>query len=309
MGSQQPKYVKFPWSNMTQPTDGSTSFPPVRACIFDMDGLLIDTEHLYTRLTNEILHKYKRPSLPWSLKAELQGRTGPMAYDLFQAWAKLPISREEFFAKQSALQRQYFPTCHPHAGVPELLNQLQHAGTKLALATSSQTANFHLKTAHLPELFRHFPDELRITGDDPRVAEGRGKPAPDIFLAALEAINLQCRSKGEREVSPEECLVFEDSVPGISAGRRAFMRVVWVPYAGLVEVFKDRIGEVLAGRGDARAEELDRKLEGRSKELNKMADEMGGLKGWPGRVGDGWGERLDSLEEFDIAKYGIEVNN
>ena len=294
---------------MTQPINGSTSFPPVRACIFDMDGLLIDTEHLYTRLTNEILQKYNRPSLPWALKAELQGRTGPMAYELFQSWAQLPIPREEFFAQQSALQRQYFPTCHPHAGVPELLDRLQQAGCQVALATSSQTTNFHLKTAHLPALFRHFPPELRVTGDDPRVAEGRGKPAPDIFLAALEAINLQCRAKGEREVKPEECLVFEDSVPGISAGRRAGMRVIWVPYAGLLEVFKDRLGEVLAGRGDVRAEELDHRLEGRSKELNRMADELGGLRGWPGRVGDGWGERLDSLEGFDISRYGVKVGS
>ena len=41
-----------------------------------MDGLLIDSEDIYTTATNEVLHKYGRPSLPWSIKAQLQGRTG-----------------------------------------------------------------------------------------------------------------------------------------------------------------------------------------------------------------------------------------
>lgn len=42
-----------------------------------MDGLLIDSEDLYTIVTNEILQKYGRPILPWSVKAQLQGRPQP----------------------------------------------------------------------------------------------------------------------------------------------------------------------------------------------------------------------------------------
>lgn len=53
------------------------SFPPVRACLFDMDGLLIDSEDLYTHITNKILHSFGKPSLPWSIKAQLQGRPQP----------------------------------------------------------------------------------------------------------------------------------------------------------------------------------------------------------------------------------------
>lgn len=51
--------------------------PRIRACLFDMDGLLIDSEDLYTKVTNEILQKYGRPNLPWSIKAQLQGRPQP----------------------------------------------------------------------------------------------------------------------------------------------------------------------------------------------------------------------------------------
>lgn len=53
------------------------SFPNVRACLFDMDGLLIDSEDIYTFCNNIILHQYGKPSLPWSVKAQLQGRPGP----------------------------------------------------------------------------------------------------------------------------------------------------------------------------------------------------------------------------------------
>lgn len=51
--------------------------PCIRACLFDMDGLLIDSEDKYTMITNEVLQMYGRPMLPWSVKAQLQGRPQP----------------------------------------------------------------------------------------------------------------------------------------------------------------------------------------------------------------------------------------
>ena len=52
----------------------STSFPPVRACIFDVDGLLINSEDIYSEVYNSILHEYGRPDYPWSVKATQQSR-------------------------------------------------------------------------------------------------------------------------------------------------------------------------------------------------------------------------------------------
>lgn len=49
----------------------------MRACLFDMDGLLIDSEDKYTDITNAILQEYGKPLLPWSIKAQLQGRPQP----------------------------------------------------------------------------------------------------------------------------------------------------------------------------------------------------------------------------------------
>lgn len=49
-------------------------FPTVRACIFDVDGLLINSEDIYTELYNSVLHEFNRPDLPWTVKARQQSR-------------------------------------------------------------------------------------------------------------------------------------------------------------------------------------------------------------------------------------------
>lgn len=131
-------------------------------------------------------------------------------------------------AKMVALQHKYFPSTKPLPGAVSLLQTLSRTGFPIALATSSHARNFQLKTTHLQDIFAVFPRDRKVLGDDPRVAPGRGKPAPDIYLLALEMINEHIRKEGrEAEILPEECLVLEDSVPGVEAGRRAGCQVVW----------------------------------------------------------------------------------
>ncbi|KAK4121637.1 HAD-like protein [Parathielavia appendiculata] len=283
-----------------------TDFPPVRACLFDMDGLLLDTEDLYTLCINLILEKYQRPQLPWSIKAKLQGRPGPVANKLFHDWAQLPITQEEYIKQLYALQAQHFTTTQPLPGVPELLSNLgrtrywdlqkeeqnQPASNgqvphrvHIALATSSHEANFRLKTSHLSELFSVFPTTRRVLGDDPRIAPGRGKPLPDIFLLALQTIN-DSLPPNEKPITPDECLVFEDSVPGVEAGRRAGMRVIWCPHPMLKKEYAGREAEVLAGR-TGEAGDVD---------LHQV-----------GEVDDGWAEYLPTLVDFPYERYGIVV--
>lgn len=165
----------------------------------------------------------------------------------------------------------------------------------MALATSSNSANFKLKSSHLQHLFKYFPpDHQIIGGDDPRIAHGRGKPAPDIYLLALDLINKSQAAQGLPPVKPEECLVFEDAVTGVEAGRRAGMRVLWVPHPGLKDLFVDRVDEVLAG------------LSGQH-EHDPVQSEAAkqGLLGTVGALGDGWGECRDTLVGFPWAKYGL----
>lgn len=130
---------------------------------------------------------------------------------------------------------------------------------------------------------------------------------PDVFLIALGRINESLRLRGEREVRVEECLVLEDSVAGVEAGRRAGMRVCWVPHAGLRGVWRGREGRVLGGRsGDVDDEGED--VDGDVKVgVEQNDEESGGCS----RLlsGDGWAEMLMSLEDFDYEYYGIRLKD
>jgi pseudouridine-5'-monophosphatase len=276
--------------------------PPIRAALFDMDGLLIDSEDLYTIATNQILAKYDRPTLPWSIKAQLQGRPGPQASKIFHDWAQLPITLDEYFAENTALQKDLFPSTKSLPGVLDLLEQLRKRGVHMALATSSHKGNYVLKSSHLPHLFDYFAHEHRVLGDDPRIPPGRGKPAPDIYLLALSTLNASLRTQGVKELLPEECLVFEDSVPGVEAGRRAGMQVVWCPHPGLLKEYVGRESNVLAGLTGAHKEDEEEQLRSTEDEVKQGKRKTGA----PGEVDDGWGVLLASLVDFPYAQFGIE---
>ncbi|KAA6407780.1 MAG: hypothetical protein FRX48_08618 [Lasallia pustulata] len=289
-----------------------TDLPPIRACLFDMDGLLIDSEDIYTTCANTILRSYGKPDLPWSIKAQLQGRPASAAGLIFQKWAQLPISYPEFLRQQAAIQRELFPNTKPLPGVLRLLATLDKSRTHLALATSSHAGNFKLKSAHLPHLFAHFPPRQRVLGDDPRIPPGKGKPAPDIYLLALETVNEKIRAEGkERAIAPEECLVFEDSVPGVEAGRRAGMQVVWCPHPELLTEYKGRERAVLAGlTGDGvDAEEEAVKVAEEANVHGGKVEQGGWVKGTPGTLDDGWATLLETLEDFPYGQYGIRIHD
>lgn len=266
-----------------------------------MDGLLIDSEDLYTIVTNTILERYNRPRLPWSIKAQLQGRPGPQAGEIFHNWAQLPISRDEFFKEQIELQKQLFPNTKPLPGVLELLEGLKEHGVHMALATSSHKGNFVLKSSHLPHLFEYFAPELQVLGDDPRIPPGRGKPAPDIYLLALKILNERVTAQGHAEIKPEECLVFEDSVPGVESGRRAGMQAIWCPHPELLIEYKGREKEVLAGLTGEHKEDEEAQLQHTEVEVIEGKRKVG----LPGEINDGWGTLLESLVEFPYEGFGI----
>jgi pseudouridine-5'-monophosphatase len=259
-----------------------------------MDGLLIDSEDIYTTITNTILSRYNRPPIPWSIKAQLQGRPGPQANQIFQDWAQLPISKEEYMTEQKELQAAQFSGTQPLPGVMDLLAGLKERGVHMALATSSHKANYDLKTAHLGDMFKFFDDEHKVLGDDVRIPVGRGKPAPDIYLLALSTLNKTREAKGEPLIQPAECLVFEDSVPGVEAGRRAGMQVVWCPHPQLLVEYKGREKEVLAGLTGQHKEEEGEVIQGKR-----------GV-GMPGELDDGWAKLLESLVDFPYQTFGIE---
>ncbi|KXG47978.1 HAD-superfamily hydrolase, subfamily IA, variant 3 [Penicillium griseofulvum] len=271
-----------------------TDFPAIRACIFDMDGLLINSEDIIGLSTNHLLEKYGRPPLTRSMQAQLMGVADSTNSDIFHNWAKLPISREQFAQESSEGMRLRFPDCKPLPGAENILSSLSRARSastgemiQLALASSTKTRSYELKTSgpESKKLLSFFRPDRRVLGDDPRVGRGRGKPAPDIYLLALQSLNSGVEFEGNA-ILPSECLVFEDSIAGVEAGRRAGMRVVWVPHPDVAVKYEPMHKDILAGRS------------GRF----QVGDD------WQlGEIDDGWAESIPSLEEFDYEKYGFNV--
>lgn len=254
-------------------------------------------------VTNTVLQRHGRPPMPWSIKAQLQGRPAPQSGQILRDWAQLPISDEQFMKEQKELQAELFPSTKPLSGVLDLLAGLRERNIHMALATSSHAGNFKLKSSHLGNLFQFFAPEHQILGDDPRILPGRGKPAPDIYLLALSTLNKTLEGEGQLPIRPEECLVFEDSVPGVESGRRAGMQVVWCPHPGLLAEFNGREPEVLAGLTGEHKDDEEQQLH-----MIEMDAAQGSRKtGMPGKINDGWARLFISLVNFPYDSYGMTV--
>lgn len=212
-------------------------------------------------------------------------------------------------AKVAVVQKIRFPECKPLPGVTELLSTLSRVpGMQVALASSSHRANFHLKTNHMQELFSVFGEDRRVLGDDPRIPKGKGKPAPDIYLLALECINKGLKD-GEEKIEPEECLVFEDAVLGVEAGLRAGMQVVWCPHPELLKEYEGRENLVLAGKANEASETEGQEVAAGIEDniLRKERRTGSRAEEEPGRADDDRTVLLKTLEGFPYRRFGIEI--
>ncbi|EEF32737.1 2-deoxyglucose-6-phosphate phosphatase, putative [Ricinus communis] len=154
---------------------------PITHVIFDMDGLLLDTEKFYTEVQEIILARYNK-SFDWSLKAKMMGKKAIEAARIFveETGISDSLSAEDFLVEREEMLRSLFPTSELMPGARRLIRHLHAKGIPIALATGSHRRHFELKTQKHGELFslmHHF-----VLGDDPEVKQG--KPSPDVFLAA-----------------------------------------------------------------------------------------------------------------------------
>lgn len=182
----------------------------LRAVIFDMDGVIIDSEPFYFELdklvgrkygiefTDEFLHRFVGISdiNMWPLVIE--------EYKLTETVAELKRQKAEFREK---LFWEYIK--EPINGVMRLLEQLKKEGIKTAVASSSSRALIAkvLETLKLEAYY-----DVVCSGKEMK----RGKPFPDIFLKTAEFL----------DVLPEECVAIEDSFHGVQAACDAGMKVI-----------------------------------------------------------------------------------
>lgn len=185
---------------------------PIKAFIFDMDGVLTDTvEYHYQswqQLAAELNMAFSRKdyeqllglSRPDSMELFLQGR--PTSAADFQQLLK---KKNEYFLQLI----EHLSPANLLPGVSDLLNEIKQAGFKLAVASSSRNTPVILSRLKIAALFDAVSDSNTIK---------QAKPAPDLFLDAARRLG----------VSPPACAVFEDSAAGVEAGLAAGMLVVGI---------------------------------------------------------------------------------
>lgn len=183
----------------------------IEAVIFDMDGVIIDSEPMHREVENDIF-KSLGISMAINEHDSFCGKTMKSMWSILKDKYKLSNSvdelvntkRENFF-KYLKLQKELKPI----EGIPELIDSLYKNKYKLAVASSSpmEIIDFIIKSYGLDKYFN-----VIITGE----SIAKSKPEPDIFLHAAEKL----------KVEPHKCIVIEDSHNGATAAKRAGMKCI-----------------------------------------------------------------------------------
>jgi HAD superfamily hydrolase (TIGR01509 family) len=183
----------------------------VEGAVFDLDGTLVDNIAFHFEAFRVLAGRHGLAPMD---DATFQSFNGLKNEDIFPRFLGRALTRDEIHAlsdeKEATYRALYAPKLAPHRGATELLERLRSAGVKLAVASSAPPANRSMVLDGLAWTERF---------DAVVASEGlRGKPAPDIFLAAAERLG----------VAPDTCVAFEDAANGIKAAAAAGMLVVGI---------------------------------------------------------------------------------
>lgn len=184
---------------------------PIEAVIFDMDGVLADSEPLYHLSLDQVLNAHGH-TLTEEDNRIILGTTVEFTWKTLKERFNLDGDLQDWIGVyDEVLLKNLKANIEPSPGLYDLLDSLQARGLPFGLASSSQGnwVDVILTILGVKERFR-----VVMSGD----MVTNGKPAPEIYLTAA----------GKLGVEPSKCLVFEDSPHGIQAGKAAGMTVVAV---------------------------------------------------------------------------------
>lgn len=182
-----------------------------KAFLFDLDGTLVDSMWIWEKIDIEYLGRYGL-ELPDNLQASIEGMSFSETALYFKERFSIPDSLEEMKADWNRMAWEKYTQEVPlKPGIRDFLEYYRARGVKMAVATSNsrELAEAVLAVHGLTDVF-----DTVVTGCE----VAHGKPWPDIYLEAAARLG----------VDAGECLVFEDVVAGIQAGRSAGMKVAAV---------------------------------------------------------------------------------
>ena len=186
---------------------------PLRTVVFDLDGLMFNTEDLYQQTGRTLLARRGFEFAP-ELIDQMMGRPSLQALEIMVAWNKLSDTVEDLAAESNEIILGLLATgLQPMPGLLDLLTALERAGIPKGIATGSYRSFLDrvLDQSQLGERFA-----FTIAGDEIE----HGKPAPDVYLLAAE----------KHGIPPEQILVLEDSQLGCQAAVAANTYSVAVPH-------------------------------------------------------------------------------
>lgn len=196
----------------------------IKAVLFDFNGVIINDEKIHEQLIEELLisenlrprrDEFRSVCLGRSDRACIAELLNSRYRVVSEAYLDQLIARKSAAYLEKLESLEVLPI---YAGLEDFILRLQDAGLKLAVVTGALRVEV-LKVLNRAGLAQYF--SVIVTAEDVT----KGKPAPDGYLMALKRLN-ECYA--ELNLSPRECLVFEDTPSGIVAAQQAGMPVVGV---------------------------------------------------------------------------------
>lgn len=178
----------------------------IKGVLFDLDGVLIDTEGIYTQFWEAVDQHY-----PTGVKDFARVIKGSNLHNILHTYFPTEAIRQEVTAMLDGFQRdmryEYFP------GAIELLEELESKGIKRCVVTSSDKSKMAALYSQKPDFQRHF--DAIVTGN--MVSEP--KPSPECYLLGAKQLG----------IAIENCCVVEDSINGLKAGMASGAQVAGIP--------------------------------------------------------------------------------
>ncbi|MCX7920806.1 MAG: HAD family phosphatase [Clostridia bacterium] len=206
----------------------------MKAIIFDMDGLMIDTERLYFETQREIAQSYGK-KLNHETLWKMMGRKPIESIMIFVDDLKIDIEPAKMLEiRDRIFEDKLRKDLRPMPGLFKILEEFE-GKMKLAIATGAPKIFLDIVMEKLD--IRHYFDVIQ-TSDTIK----NGKPDPEIYLEAIKKLG----------VEPEECFVLEDSSNGALAGKRAGCYTIAVPSEYTIRQEFGFVNYIARGLNDAR---------------------------------------------------------